>query len=119
VGDYIDRGPENLRTCRIVMAMVEAGSACAVMGNHDFNAVCLNTPDPNNPGTFLRPHTTKNLHQVAATQHEMDEAPEEAALVPEVVFAVLARLYELFEFFQLPKRLVEEELARLQSNRVS
>jgi hypothetical protein len=51
VGDYIDRGPENLRTCRIVMAMVEAGGACAVMGNHDFNAVCLATPDPNDPGT--------------------------------------------------------------------
>jgi hypothetical protein len=81
VGDYVDRGPENLRTCRIVMAMVEAGSACAVMGNHDFNAICLATPDRDNPGSFLRPHTTKNLHQVAATQYEMDEAPEEAALV--------------------------------------
>lgn len=36
--------------------------------------------------------------------------------LPEVVFAILAPLYELFDFFQLPKRLVEEELAGLQRN---
>ena len=34
--------------------------------------------------------------------------------LPELVFAILAPLYELFDFFQLPKRLVEEELATLQ-----
>jgi hypothetical protein len=32
VGDYVDCRPENLRTCRIVMAMVEAGSAGAIGG---------------------------------------------------------------------------------------
>jgi hypothetical protein len=37
--------------------------------------------------------------------------------LPEVVHALLAPLYELFEFFPLPKRLVEEELASLQRNR--
>lgn len=36
--------------------------------------------------------------------------------LPEVVFAILAPLYELFDFFQLPKRLVEQELAGLQQN---
>jgi hypothetical protein len=36
--------------------------------------------------------------------------------LPEVVHALLAPLYELFEFFQLPKRLVEEALASLQRN---
>ena len=36
--------------------------------------------------------------------------------LPEVVHALLAPLYELFEFFRLPKRLVEEELASLQRN---
>jgi hypothetical protein len=39
------------------------------------------------------------------------------AALPEAVFAILAPLYELFDFFQLPKRLVEEELAALQRNR--
>jgi len=37
--------------------------------------------------------------------------------LPELVFAILSPLYELFEFFKLPKRLVEEELASLQKNR--
>jgi hypothetical protein len=27
VGDFVDRGPENLRACRIAMAMIEAGTA--------------------------------------------------------------------------------------------
>src|SRR5262245_19930376 len=57
VGDYVDRGAENLRACRIVMDMQEAGSARALMGNHDFNTVCLVTCDPANPENFLRPHT--------------------------------------------------------------
>jgi hypothetical protein len=39
--------------------------------------------------------------------------------LPEVVHAFLAPLYELFGFFQLPKRLVEEELASLQRNQFS
>jgi hypothetical protein len=43
----------------------------------------------------------------------LDAIPE---ALPEVVHALLAPLYELFEFFQLPKRLVEEELASLQTN---
>jgi hypothetical protein len=43
----------------------------------------------------------------------LDAIPE---ALPEVVHALLAPLYELFEFFQLPKRLIEEELASLQRN---
>ena len=58
--------------------MQEAGSCLAVMGNHDLNAVCL---DPERPGTFLRPHTPKNLHQTASTRAEMERAPTEARMV--------------------------------------
>jgi hypothetical protein len=39
--------------------------------------------------------------------------------LPEIVYVLLAPLYELFDFFQLPKRLVEEELANLQRHRFS
>jgi hypothetical protein len=38
-------------------------------------------------------------------------------LCQNLVFAMLAPLYELFDFFRLPKRLVEEELASLLRNR--
>lgn len=36
VGDITDRGPKNLNALRLVMGMVEAGTAHCVMGNHDF-----------------------------------------------------------------------------------
>lgn len=36
--------------------------------------------------------------------------------LPEVVFSMLAPLYELFDFFKLPKRLVEEELNEMSRN---
>jgi Calcineurin-like phosphoesterase len=76
VGDFVDRGPENLRACRIVIDMCAAGAARAIMGNHDFNAVCLATPDPKRPGEYLRPHTPKNLHQTAATRDELQRNPQ-------------------------------------------
>lgn len=46
VGDFIDRGPEQLRTVDLVRAMVDSGSALAVMGNHEFNAIAWFTRKP-------------------------------------------------------------------------
>jgi hypothetical protein len=45
LGDFIDRGPEIRETLRVVRAMVDSGSALAVMGNHEFNALAYHTPD--------------------------------------------------------------------------
>lgn len=39
LGDFIDRGPEQMAVLRIVRSMCDAGAARAVMGNHEFNAV--------------------------------------------------------------------------------
>ena len=39
VGDLIDRGPEQQLGVRTVRSTVEAGTALAVMGNHEFNAI--------------------------------------------------------------------------------
>ena len=61
VGDLIDRGPEQLRVVDTVRAMIDAGHAHAVMGNHEFNAIAWATPDPDSPGAFLRRHSAKNL----------------------------------------------------------
>lgn len=36
VGDIVDRGPKNVNALRLVMGMVEEGSAQCVVGNHDF-----------------------------------------------------------------------------------
>ena len=60
-GDFVDRGPRQCEALRIARAMVEAGAARAVMGNHEFNAIAYATPDGD--GGFLRPRTAKNCAQ--------------------------------------------------------
>jgi len=73
VGDLIDRGPRQLATVDLVRRMVEAGSARCVMGNHEFNAIAWATPNPENPGEFLRPHGKKgNLQQHQAFLSEVE-----------------------------------------------
>ncbi len=71
LGDFIDRGPQQLETLGIVRRMIDEGSAQAVMGNHEFNAVAWHSPDPLNPGDFLRSHKLKknmNQHRVFLKQ---------------------------------------------------
>ena len=76
LGDYIDRGPEQLEVVRVVRAMVEAGEALAIMGNHEFNAVAWATPDPSQPGEYLRPHSAKNRHQHQAFLEQIGQYPD-------------------------------------------
>ena len=71
LGDYIDRGPQILETLTIVRNMREAGAAECLMGNHEFNAVCWNTPDPEHPGEYLRNHNEKHTAQHAATLEQL------------------------------------------------
>ena len=66
VGDYIDRGPYSYQVFEMVKAMVDAGQAIALMGNHEFNAVCYHTKSETQKG-YLRAHNLKNLHQHKAT----------------------------------------------------
>jgi Calcineurin-like phosphoesterase len=61
VGDFIDRGPEQIDVLNISRSMCEAGTALAVMGNHEFNALGWATPDGN--GGFLRPHNSQHHGQ--------------------------------------------------------
>lgn len=72
LGDYIDRGPDQLRTLDIVRAMVDAGSAQAIMGNHEYNAVGFATLDTQRPDAFLRPRSDKNRHQHQAFIREIE-----------------------------------------------
>ncbi len=71
VGDFVDRGPEQVAVYEIARAMVESGAALAIMGNHEFNALAFATPDPDRPGEFLRPHSPKNRGQHAAFLEEV------------------------------------------------
>ena len=74
VGDLIDRGPRQLEVLQIVKAMVDHGGAKIVMGNHEFNAVCYATPNPNKLGDFLRTHEDpKNEEGHLAFLEQLDE----------------------------------------------
>jgi hypothetical protein len=75
LGDFIDRGPRQRETLAICRAMVTAGSARAVLGNHEFNALAWQTEDPDAPGTYLRPHSAKNRKQHGAFLAEVEQAP--------------------------------------------
>lgn len=81
VGDFIDRGPSQIRTLEIVRSMVETGAALAVMGNHELNAIAWHTPDPRNPGEYLRPRYSakwgeKNRKQHGAFLAEVEGNPQ-------------------------------------------
>src|ERR1700739_225451 len=65
VGDFIDRGPKIREVLEIARAMVTRETACAIIGNHEFNALCYHTPD--GAGGLLRSHSEKNHHQHQAT----------------------------------------------------
>lgn len=65
VGDLIDRGTKSREVLQIVRSMVDRGAALAVMGNHEYNAICYHTPDGN--GGHLREHDDKHKTQHQAT----------------------------------------------------
>ena len=43
LGDFIDRGSDNADVIEIVRRMVDAGTARAIMGNHELNAIRYHT----------------------------------------------------------------------------
>lgn len=64
LGDYIDRGSRVRDTVNLVRAMRDAGSAVALMGNHEFNALSFwhengagGRPIKSIRGGYLREHT--------------------------------------------------------------
>ena len=80
VGDFIDRGPAQIRSVNIARRMLDAGAAMAVMGNHELNAIAWHTRDPQNPDEFLRPHFSaehgsKNRKQHAVFLAEVEGKP--------------------------------------------
>jgi len=71
VGDFVDRGPQQMEVLRIARNMCEAGTACAVLGNHEFNAIGWATSDGS--GGHLRRHSKKNNGQHAEFLSQLGE----------------------------------------------
>lgn len=64
VGDFIDRGPEQLETINMVRRMTDEGAAQAIMGNHEFNAIAWKMG--------LRKHSMANRDQHKAFLDAVD-----------------------------------------------
>ncbi|MDX1472473.1 MAG: metallophosphoesterase, partial [Flavobacteriaceae bacterium] len=75
VGDYIDRGPKIKETLEIVKGMVDAGHAIALMGNHEYNALCFHYQETE--GGHLRKHLIKNILQHYETLKQFQNQQEE------------------------------------------
>ncbi len=74
-GDFIDRGPAIREVLQIVRAMVDAGQAMAIMGNHEYNALAYAYALPD--GKYLRSHSTTNTRQHQATLDQFKHHREE------------------------------------------
>ncbi len=75
VGDYIDRGPKIKETLEIVRRMVDNGNAIALMGNHEYNALCFHFQETE--GGHLRKHLIKNIIQHYETLRQFQNRQEE------------------------------------------
>ncbi len=77
LGDYIDRGPKVREVLHTVRAMVEAGDALAIMGNHEYNAVLYHTSD--GQGGWLRPRRLDRDSGLRVTLEQFANRDEEWA----------------------------------------
>ncbi|HWD09867.1 MAG TPA: polynucleotide kinase-phosphatase [Actinomycetota bacterium] len=88
VGDLVDRGPRVLDVLALVQAMVEAGSALAVPGNHDVKLV-----------RKLRGRNVQITHGLAETLAELEALPaEERAAIEARIAAFLDSLVSHYVF---------------------
>jgi hypothetical protein len=71
LGDFIDRGPKIRDVLETVRPMVEEGTALAVMGNHELNALAYHTEDAESPGEYLRRRSPKNEKQHRPTLEQL------------------------------------------------
>ena len=65
IGDFINRGPEIREVLQIVYSMTQAGSALAILGNHEYSAILYHIKDAN--GVFLSRHIAGNRSQIQST----------------------------------------------------
>lgn len=76
LGDIIDRGPRIREALHLVHAMVEAGQAHCIMGNHEFNALGWHTPAPPESGkTYVRDHTPRYEMLLQQTFQQFEHYP--------------------------------------------
>jgi len=80
VGDFIDRGTGQKKGVNIVRSMIENGSALAVMGNHEFNAIAYHTKH-SKTGLPLRSHSAAHRLQHQAFLKEYNDSEERTDII--------------------------------------
>nr|WP_114418099.1 metallophosphoesterase [Marinospirillum perlucidum] len=75
VGDIVDRGPRIRQALHDVHAMLEAGTALMVLGNHEYNALAYFTRDAE--GQPLRPHNPRHQRVIQETLDQFAAYPQE------------------------------------------
>jgi hypothetical protein len=75
VGDFIDRGPKIPEVLSIVKAMVDNDAAIAVMGNHEYNAICFHYERA--IGGHYRSHSIKHILQHCETLSQFKSKQDE------------------------------------------
>jgi hypothetical protein len=95
IGDYIDRGPQIRETLHIVKGMVDNGNAIALMGNHEYNALCFHFQETE--GGHLRKHLIKNIIQHYETLKQFQNRQSEYEMFLEW-FKTLPIYYETESF---------------------
>ncbi len=70
LGDFIDKGSQQTQVINIVKNMVDNNNALAIMGNHEFNAICYHTINTKT-GLPLREHSerTQTQHQAFLNEY--------------------------------------------------
>jgi hypothetical protein len=71
VGDYIDRGKKSREVIDIVRSMQLNDAAIALMGNHEYNALCFHSRGQD--GEYLRKHNVKNISQHCMTMSSFND----------------------------------------------
>jgi len=75
VGDFINRGPKTRETIHLVRAMVESGSAMAILGNHEINALFFSLLDKK--GVHLSKRWSRLRLDLNSALNEFDGHAEE------------------------------------------
>lgn len=81
LGDIVDRGPHIREALHLVKAMVDAGTAQCILGNHEYNALGYVTPTPETENTsevkYVRAHNARHNRLIAETLTQFAPFPEE------------------------------------------
>lgn len=100
LGDLVDRGPRIRETLQLAYAMVQAGEADIVMGNHEYNYLSYCTEGKEGSGmSYLREHSPRHHRILAETIEQLADYPEERATYQQWIREM--PLYLEFEHFRV------------------